>query len=142
MNSFDKINIGDSASLSKTISDSDIHLFSSITGDFNPIHIDENFVRSTVFGKRIAQGMLTAGLISAILGTRLPGQGTVYLSQTLHFKSPVYIGDTITARVEVLEKIIGKKQIRLKTQCFNQDGVTVLNGEALVMMLEREEEAG
>ncbi|MCX5839028.1 MAG: MaoC family dehydratase [Deltaproteobacteria bacterium] len=127
-----EIGIGDGASFAKTISEADIYLYAGITGDFNPAHIDEGYASQTFFKSRIAHGMLTAGLISAILGTRLPGPGTIYLRQELSFLAPVRIGDTITASVEVIEKHPEKNRIRMKTFCKNQEGIMVLDGEALV----------
>jgi 3-hydroxybutyryl-CoA dehydratase len=126
------IALGDGASFAKTISEADIYLYAGITGDFNPAHIDEVYASQTFFKSRIAHGMLTAGLISAILGTRFPGPGTIYLRQELSFLAPVRIGDTITASVEVIEMQLEKNRIRLKTLCVNQAGIAVLDGEALV----------
>jgi len=128
---YDQIHIGDSAEFSKTFSEADIYLYAGISGDFNPAHIDEAYARNTHFKTRIAHGMLSAGLISAVIGTQLPGSGSIYMQQTLSFLAPVYMGDTVTARVEVMEKI-DKKKVRLKTTCLNQDAVMVLEGEALV----------
>ncbi|MBE3589167.1 MAG: MaoC family dehydratase [Thermoanaerobacteraceae bacterium] len=133
---YGQIQVGDRASFSKTVTESDITLFAGITGDLNPVHMDAEFARRTVFGGRIAHGMLTGGLISAVLGTRLPGPGTVYLSQSLQFIRPVYPGDTITAEVVVIEKIPGKNRLRLRTTCHNQKGEQVLDGEAVVMLKE------
>jgi 3-hydroxybutyryl-CoA dehydratase len=127
-----EIAVGDGASFAKTISETDIYLYAGITGDFNPAHIDEGYASQTFFKSRIAHGMLTAGLISAILGTRFPGPGTIYLRQELSFLAPVRIGDTITASVEVIEMHPEKNRIRLKTFCKNQEGIMVLDGEALV----------
>ena len=129
---FDQLNIGDSDRFSKTVTDSDIYLFAGVTGDLNPAHIDEAYAQGTFFKTRIAHGMLSAGFISAVIGTRLPGPGTVYMRQTLDFLAPVRIGDTVTATVEVIEKIEDKKRVRLKTTCVNQEGTRVLDGEALV----------
>lgn len=129
---FDQLDIGDSGQFSKTVTDADIYLFAGVTGDLNPAHIDEAYAQGTFFKTRIAHGMLSAGFISAVIGTRLPGPGTVYMQQSLKFLAPVRIGDTITATVEVIEKIDEKKRVRLKTSCANQDGVAVLDGEALV----------
>ena len=129
---FDQLNTGDKDQFSKTVTDADITLFAGVTGDLNPAHIDETYARGTFFKKRIAHGMLAAGFVSAVIGTRLPGPGTVYMHQSLDFLAPVYIGDTVTAVVEVIEKIDEKKRVRLKTTCFNQDGTVVLAGEALV----------
>jgi len=128
---FDQLNVGDTGKFSKTVTDADIYLFAGVTGDLNPAHIDEDYARGTFFKTRIAHGMLSAGFISAVIGTRLPGPGTVYMRQTLDFLAPVRIGDTVTATVEVVEKL-EKQRVRLKTTCTNQDGVAVLAGEALV----------
>lgn len=136
MSKFDLIQVGAKESFAKTITETDITLYGAISGDFNPVHFNSEYAAGTMFKKRIAHGMLTAGLISALLGTRLPGPGTVYLSQSLNFRAPVYIGDTITAGIEVLEKYPEKKQIRLKTVCINQNGKEVVTGEALVMYKE------
>ena len=129
---FDQLNIGDSDRFSKTVTDSDIYLFAGVTGDFNPAHIDEAYAKGTFFKTRIAHGMLSAGFISAVIGTRLPGPGTVYMRQSLDFLAPVRIGDTVTATVEVIEKMEEKKRVRLRTTCVNQEGTRVLDGEALV----------
>jgi 3-hydroxybutyryl-CoA dehydratase len=129
---FDQLKTGDSDRFSKTVTDADIYLFAGITGDLNPAHIDESYAQGTFFKTRIAHGMLSAGFISAVIGTRLPGPGTVYMQQTLEFLAPVRIGDTVTATVEVIEKMEAKKRVRLKTTCCNQEGIIVLQGEALV----------
>ncbi len=127
-----ELNVGDRAEFTKTVSESDVYLYAGVTGDFNPAHINEPYAEKTFFKTRIAHGMLPAGFISAILGTRLPGPGTVYMGQTLKFRAPVLIGDTITASAEVMEIIADKNRVRLKTTCENQDGVVVLDGEAVV----------
>lgn len=127
-----ELNLGDRAEFTKTVSESDVYLYAGVTGDFNPAHINEPYAEKTFFKTRIAHGMLPAGFISAILGTRLPGPGTVYMGQTLKFRAPVLIGDTITASAEVMEIIADKNRVRLKTTCQNQDGVVVLDGEAVV----------
>lgn len=129
----DEIKVGDSAEFAKTIAEADIYLYAGITGDFNPAHVNEAYAEKTFFKTRIAHGMLSAGFISAILGTKLPGPGTIYLEQTLKFLAPVRIGDTITARVEAAEIMNDRNRIRFKTTCNNQEGTTVLDGEALVM---------
>jgi 3-hydroxybutyryl-CoA dehydratase len=134
----DEIHVGDSAEMAKTVTESDIVLFAGVTGDFNPVHIDAVAAEKSMFGGRIAHGVLSAGFISAVLAMRLPGPGSIYLSQTLRFTKPVRIGDTVTARVEVLEVIPAKRRIRLKTVCRNQKSETVVEGEALVMMERRE----
>ena len=127
-----ELNIGLSAQIAKTIGESDVYLYAGITGDFNPAHINQEYARETIFKGRSAHGMLTAGLISALLGTRLPGPGTIYEQQTLKFLAPVAIGDTITATVEVQEILQERKRVRLRTYCTNQHGDIVLDGEALV----------
>lgn len=134
MAAIDAVKVGDSAELAKTVTESDIALFAGVTGDFNPVHIDAVAAERSMFGGRIAHGMLSAGFISAVLAMRLPGPGSVYLSQTLRFTKPVRIGDTVTARVEVLEVIAAKRRVRLATTCRNQRGETVVEGEAVVMI--------
>jgi 3-hydroxybutyryl-CoA dehydratase len=128
----DELAIGDTASFSKTVSESDVYLFAGVTGDFNPAHINESYAETTFFKTRIAHGILAAGFISAVLGTQLPGPGTIYLRQSLNFRAPVEIGDTVTATVEVIEIVKEKKRVRLSTVCVNQEGTVVLDGEAVV----------
>ncbi len=128
----DELKVGDSEEFSKTIAESDIYLYAGITGDFNPAHVNEEYAKKTFFKKRIAHGMIPAGFISAVLGSKLPGPGTIYMKQELSFMAPVYTGDTITARVEVVEIIPEKNRVRLKTTCVNQEGTTVIDGEALI----------
>lgn len=128
----DRLKVGDAAEFAKTVSESDIYLFAGITGDFNPAHLNAEYAAGTFFKKRIAHGMLAAGFISAVIGTRLPGTGTIYVGQQLKFMAPVYVGDTITARVEVAEVNAEKNRVKLKTTCSNQEGTVVLDGEALV----------
>ena len=127
-----ELKLGAVAEFTKTVSESDIYLYAGVTGDFNPAHINETYAEKTFFKTRIAHGMLTAGFISAILGTQLPGPGTIYLRQELKFLAPVRIGDTITARVEVIEIISEKNRVRLETTCTNQDGTQILDGEAVI----------
>ena len=127
------IKIGESASLTKTFTDEDVRSFAAISGDKNPVHLDDEYAAKTQFKKRIAHGMLTAGLISAILGTQLPGEGSIYLGQTLNFKAPVYLDDTITATVTVIKMHERKPIVTLETVCTNQDGVVVLEGEAVLL---------
>jgi 3-hydroxybutyryl-CoA dehydratase len=127
-----ELKIGDKAEFAKTISEFDIYMFAGITGDFNPAHINEDYAKQTFFKTRIAHGILTAGLISTVIGTKLPGTGTVYVKQDLSFLAPVRIGDTITACVEVVEILDKKNRVRLKTTCFNQDNTQVLDGGAIV----------
>ncbi len=131
---FEELELGQSAEFGKTISSEDVALFAQITGDFNPVHLDEAAAAKSLFGGRIAHGMLTAGLISATLAVKLPG--SVYLSQTLRFAAPVRIGDTVTARVEVTELIVPKRRVKLSTVCRNQNGDTVVDGEAIVLVPE------
>ena len=125
--------VGDSAEITKTIEQSDIDAFASVTGDRNPVHVDEEFAKTTRFGKRIAHGMLTASLISAVLANKLPGEGSVYLGQTLQFVAPVFPGDEITARVTVKEIREDKPIVKLETICMNQRGEVVIRGEATVL---------
>ncbi|MBA4157395.1 MAG: MaoC family dehydratase [Gemmatimonadetes bacterium] len=129
---FEELTVGQSAEFTKTVTETDVVLYAGITGDLNPAHIDAVSAEAGRFGGRIAHGMLSAGLISAVLGTRLPGPGTVYLSQSLRFLRPVRIGDTVTARVEIAELLTAKRRVRLATRCVNQEGKAVLDGEALV----------
>jgi 3-hydroxybutyryl-CoA dehydratase len=129
----DQLNIGDKASLTKQITESDVLRFAEVTGDRNPIHLDPEYASQTRFKERIAHGMLTASLISAAIGTRLPGPGNIYVSQSLEFKAPVKLGDVIQAEVELIEKIPEKNRVRLKTTCRNQDGTVVIDGEAIVL---------
>jgi 3-hydroxybutyryl-CoA dehydratase len=126
--------IGDSAELTKTIQQSDIHAFADVTGDHNPVHVDETFAKTTRFGRTIAHGMLSASLISATLASKLPGEGSVYLGQTLQFVAPVFPGDEITARVTVKEIREDKPILKLETVCINQHGKTVILGEATVLV--------
>jgi 3-hydroxybutyryl-CoA dehydratase len=129
-----KFNIGDSASISKTITDGDIRAFADVTGDHNPLHLDDDYAAKTRFGGRIAHGMLSASLISAVLANELPGAGSIYLSQTLKFVKPVFPGDTVTARVTVTGIRDDKPIITLETVCVNQHNEPVLKGEATVLV--------
>ena len=124
--------VGDSAEFTKVFSEEDVYLFAGITGDRNPVHTSKEFAEKTRFRKRIAHGLLTAGTISAAIGMKLPGPGCLYLSQTLEFNAPVFPGDEITARVEIVEVISGKR-LRMKTQCFNQEKILVIDGEAIIV---------
>ena len=124
---------GDKASRSLTIRDETIRAFAEVTGDTNPVHLDDDYAAGTRFGRRIAHGMIAAGLISATLANDLPGPGTVYLNQTLKFKLPVYPGDTVTATVEVLSVRPDKPIVTLATVCTNQNDEVVLAGEAVVL---------
>jgi 3-hydroxybutyryl-CoA dehydratase len=128
------LNPGDKASRTQTISDEMIRSFADLTGDTNPVHLDDTYAAGTRFGRRIAHGMIAAGLISATLANDLPGPGTVYLSQTLQFKAPVYPGDTITATVEVKSVRSDKPIVTLSTVCSNQENKVLLEGEAVVLV--------
>ena len=132
MKTYDQISIGDKAEVEKTVTETDVYLFAGITGDLNTAHINERASKDTMFGGRIAHGMLSAGFISAVLGMQLPGPGTIYLSQSLKFKAPVKIGDTVRAEATVVEKL-EKGRVRLETKCYNQNGDIVVDGEALVL---------
>ncbi|MCM1185929.1 MAG: MaoC family dehydratase [Lachnoclostridium sp.] len=125
--------IGQSAEFSKTVSESDVYLFAGICGDFNPVHINEVYAQNTVFQKRIVHGALINAFVSTVLGMYLPGEGTIYLSQESHFKKPVYIGDTVTARVEITD-INEKRRAHLRTTVKNQAGELVLEGVAYVSL--------
>jgi 3-hydroxybutyryl-CoA dehydratase len=126
--------VGDTASIARQITDKDIYAFAELTGDHNPVHLDEEFAQTSRFGRRIAHGMLGASLISAVLGTELPGTGSIYLSQTLQFLGPVYIGDVVTARVTVTKVRQDKSIVTLETVCENQRGETIIRGEAVVLV--------
>lgn len=128
-----EMKVGDFEEFAKTVSETDVYLYAGITGDFNPAHLNQAYAEKTFFKTRIAHGMLTAGFISTILGTKLPGPGTIYLKQSLAFLAPVRIGDTITARAEVVELKVEKNRARFRTTCVNQEGTMVLDGEAEVM---------
>ena len=129
-----KIALGETAQLSTTITDRDIQAFAELTGDHNPVHLDDAFASRTRFKRRIAHGMLVASQLSKVIANDLPGQGSVYLSQTLKFVAPVYPGDTVTARVTVISVREDKPIITLETVCVNQDGQKVITGEAIVLV--------
>lgn len=131
-----KFSVGDSAEITKTINEADIQMFADVTGDHNPVHVDDAFAKTTRFGRRIAHGMLTASLISAVLASKLPGEGSVYLGQTLQFVAPVFPGDEITARVTVKQVREDKPIVKLETVCMNQSGDVVIRGEATVLVSE------
>ncbi len=128
-----ELKIGDKDVFQKTIIESDVYLYAGITGDLNPVHINEEYAKDSPFKARIAHGMLTAGLISAVLGMRLPGPGTIYLGQELKFVKPVHFGDTIKAELEVIEINAEKKRVKLRSTCTNQNGDVVLDGVATVI---------
>lgn len=133
MNLTNRLRIGDCAEYSKPITEADIITFAEVTGDNNPVHLDEHYASATIFKGRIAHGMLVASMISAVIGTILPGNGTIYLSQLLEFIKPVRIGDTIKAEVSVVD-ILPKGRVKLKTVCYNQFSEIVVDGEAFVMV--------
>lgn len=128
--------VGQSAERSHTVTDADITMFAKVTGDDNPLHLDDEAASKTMFKGRIAHGMLSAGFISAVVGTQLPGFGAVYVTQTLSFRRPVRIGDTITTRAEVVELLAAERRLRLATTCTNQHGKVVTDGEAVILMPE------
>lgn len=130
-----EIKIGDSFSKERTVTDELVRRFAEVSGDFNPIHLDEEFAKQTRFGRRIAHGMLSGAFISAVLGYELYERKIVYLGQTLRFKSPVFIGDTVTTTATVTKIREDKPVITLETVCTNQDGKTLVKGEAVVMIL-------
>jgi 3-hydroxybutyryl-CoA dehydratase len=130
---FEDLSVGQEASLSKTVSEADIVAFAEISGDKNPVHIDAQYAASTMFKERIAHGMLSAAYISAVFGMKLPGPGAIYISQTLNFKAPVKIGDTVVTTVKVIELIAEKKRARFETVC-SVNGKAVVQGEAVLMV--------
>ncbi len=138
--SYDQLEIGMKASFTKTITETDVYLFAGISGDFNPMHVNEEFAKLTPFGRRIAHGALPQCLIAPVLGTKLPGLGTIALEITTRFRAPTYFGDTITASAEVSEKLEEKRRVRLKLLWTNQRGEAVATGEALVIPPPRPEE--
>ncbi|MCB5195978.1 MaoC family dehydratase [Deefgea salmonis] len=131
-----QIVVGDSDEFRKTLTETDVVLFAGLSGDNNPMHIDEEFASQTQFAGRIAHGMLTASLISTVIGTKLPGPGCIYMGQNLRFVKPVRIGDTVTARVTVLEIQLEKQRVKLLTECWVK-GEVVLTGDALVWVPEQ-----
>lgn len=133
---FEDLSVGQKASFGKTITEADIVLFAAVTGDTNPMHLNAEYAKDTIFGERIAHGMLAAGLITKVMGTQLPGPGTIYLSQSLKFRRPVRIGDTVTATVEITALQPEKHRVSLRTVCAVK-GEAVLEGEALVTVPSR-----
>ncbi|MFC4766008.1 MaoC family dehydratase [Effusibacillus consociatus] len=134
-----KFYAGQQASFSRTITETDFVQFAGLSGDYNPIHVDQEYAKDTRFGQRIAHGLLTTSLLSRLLRMHLPGPGCIYMGQTLRFVKPVFIGDTLTALAEVIEYFEEKQILRLKTECRKQDGTLVMEGEA-TMMVAREGE--
>ena len=133
---FEDLSVGQKASFGKTITEADIVLFAAVTGDTNPMHLNAEYAKDSIFGERIAHGMLAAGLITKVMGTQLPGPGTIYLSQSLRFRKPVRIGDTVTATVEITALNAEKHRATLMTVCTVK-GEPVLEGEALVAVPSR-----
>jgi 3-hydroxybutyryl-CoA dehydratase len=130
------LSVGQSAELARTVTGADLEAFADVTGDDNPVHLDEAFAAATPFGGRIAHGMLSAGYISAVIGTRLPGSGAIYVSQSLRFRRPVRIGDTVTARAEITAIDEARGRVTLKTVC-SVAGKAVVDGEAEIMVPRR-----
>lgn len=139
MNGFflEDLEVGQSAMFGRTVTDADIAAFAGVSGDTNPIHLHDGFARTTRFGQRIAHGMLSGSFISTVIGTKLPGPGAVYISQTMNFMAPVMIGDTITAIATVAVIDDKRRRVTLKTQCLNGDKV-VIDGEAVVLVPRRQ----
>lgn len=133
MATYDQLSIGDSATFSKTISEADIYGFAGITGDFNPAHVNAVEAEQGMFKQRIAHGMLSASFISTVIAMKLPGPGTIYAGQDLQFRAPVFIGDTVTATIELTEKLEERQWAKFKTTVTNQDGKVVVSGEATVI---------
>jgi 3-hydroxybutyryl-CoA dehydratase len=131
------LKVGMSAMFGKTVTEADIMAYAGVSGDTNPIHLHDGFARTTRFGQRIAHGMLSAGFISAVIGTRLPGPGSVYISQTMNFTAPVLIGETITAVATITAIDEKRRRVTLKTQCLNGDKV-VIDGEATILVPRRD----
>jgi 3-hydroxybutyryl-CoA dehydratase len=133
---FDELSMGKAAEITRVVGAEDIEAFAEVSGDTNPVHLDEAYARGTTFGGRIAHGMLSAAYISAVLGTTLPGPGAIYLSQSLRFRRPVKIGDAVTARVTVTALDDARAHVTLETVC-QVNGKTVVDGEAVVMVPRR-----
>ena len=127
------LSVGQEASMSKTVTEADIVAFAEVSGDKNPVHLDAAYAANTMFKERIAHGMLSAGYISAVFGMKMPGPGSIYISQTLNFKAPVKIGDTVVTTVKIVEIIPEKKRARFETVC-SVNGKPVLAGEATLMI--------
>lgn len=125
--------VGQTAQFTKTISESDVYLFAGITGAQNPMQVNDIYAKQTRYGERIVHGMLSSSLISTVIGTQLPGNGTIYVQQKIEFKAPVFFGDTISAIVEVTDIYLEKNRVKLRTYCKNQNGEIVLDGFASVI---------
>ena len=130
---YNEINVGDKASYAKTLTEEDILLFANVSGDINPVHLDEDFAKSTHFGGRIAHGIWSASLISAAIATELPGPGSIYLGQNLQFKRPVFINDRLSVELEIKEKIDKRQRVIINCKVSNQNNQVVLTGEADVI---------
>lgn len=135
---YEEITIGESAAITKTITEADIVNYAGIIGDFNPLHVNAEYAKQSMFGERIAHGMLTASFLSTLVGCCLPGINALYLSQEVKFVKPVKIGDTITASAEVIEKIDAKRRLVLKTEISNQRQEIVVAGKAVVMIMKKD----
>ena len=131
--SYDEISLGETAEFSKTITETDVYLYAGISGDFNPLHVDEEYAKTTLFGKRVAHGGLPTALLAPILGMKLPGIGTIALETRTKFRKPVYIGDTITCKATVIDKNPRMKTITMKVIWFNQKGEVVSKGDCKVL---------
>ena len=134
---YDEIEIGETFSVTKVITEADIANFAGIIGDFNPIHVNPEYAKTTMFGQRIAHGMLTASFISTCVGCGIPGINALYLSQEIKFVKPVYIGDTITAKVEVVEKVDGKQRVIMRSTITNQRDEIVVDGTSVAMVMKK-----
>ena len=132
---YSDLSMGQSAEVTHTVTEEDVKTFGDLSGDYNPLHFDEEWAKKTMFGGRIAHGILSASFISTAIGMHLPGPGTIYMSQSMRFLGPVKIGDTITSRVEIIKLNDEKERVTLKTTCTNQDDTAVLVGEALVAFM-------
>jgi len=133
---YSELSMGQSAEVTHTVTEEDIKIFGDLSGDYNPLHFDDDWAKTTMFKGRIAHGLLTAAFISTAIGMKLPGPGTIYLGQSMKFLGPVRIGDTITARVEIIELNDEKERVTLKTTCTNQNGKVVLDGEAMIKVMD------
>lgn len=133
---FEEIEPGMRASLEKAITEADVRAFAAVTGDCNPVHLDPDYAATTPFKRQVAHGMLTAGLISAVFGTKLPGPGAIYVSQTLNFRAPVFLGDVVTAEVQAIETFPAKNRVRFDCVCLVA-GKSVLTGEAMLIVPSR-----
>jgi 3-hydroxybutyryl-CoA dehydratase len=133
MATYDQLSLGDSATFSKTVTEFDVYGFAGISGDFNPAHVDAVQAGQGMFKQRIAHGILSGSFISTVLAMKLPGPGTIYVSQELQFRAPVFIGDTVTAKAELVEKLEPRKWARFRTTVTNQDGKLVVDGHAVVI---------